>query len=211
MDGEDLLDAEPVQTLEIQGIEPLKMLSDPLRMRLVEVLRRHPATVKELAAVVELAPRSLYYHINLLERHGLIRVVRTRVVSGIIEKTYRATAYVFAFAQLSASGGAAMAETVGAQFHSTQQEFAASLQAGRLPGDPGYQLEWDLLTLSSADADAFVHRFAALLEEFQARSAAAEADQPVDTYRLLFTFFRTYFRGARREPQPEKGSGDAQP
>ena len=33
-------------------------------------------------------PNRLYYHVNLLEEHGLIRVTDTRLVSGIVERTY---------------------------------------------------------------------------------------------------------------------------
>ena len=50
-------------------------------------------TVKQIAADLKTPIKKLYYHVNLLEEHGLIRITSTRVVSGIIEKQYRVTAY----------------------------------------------------------------------------------------------------------------------
>src|SRR5260221_6725972 len=76
---------KPEPRLEIRGLEPLKIIADPLRLRLVEALRMAPATVKELAAQQDVAPKSLYYHIGLLERHGMVKVVDSRLVSGILE------------------------------------------------------------------------------------------------------------------------------
>ncbi|MCU0495598.1 MAG: helix-turn-helix domain-containing protein, partial [Chloroflexaceae bacterium] len=46
-----------------------------------------------LAKALHVPLKKLYYHVNLLEEHGLIRVSSTRVVSGIIEKQYQVTAY----------------------------------------------------------------------------------------------------------------------
>jgi DNA-binding transcriptional ArsR family regulator len=77
----------------IDTVETLKIVADPLRLRILAALRRSPATAKELARQLDTALKGLYYHLGLLEEHGLIRVRSTRVVSGIIEKQYEATAY----------------------------------------------------------------------------------------------------------------------
>ena len=77
----------------INDVETLKVVADPLRLRLLDVLRRGPSTVKQLATVLEVPLKKLYYHVNLLEAHALIRVVGTRLVSGILEKQYQVTAY----------------------------------------------------------------------------------------------------------------------
>jgi DNA-binding transcriptional ArsR family regulator len=83
----------PTHELIITDLEAHKALVNPLRLRLVELLVDEAQTVKQLAASVEVEPVKLYYHINLLEKNGLIRVVDTQIVSGIIEKWYRVTAY----------------------------------------------------------------------------------------------------------------------
>jgi len=79
--------------LVITDLETLKVISDPLRLQILEALHDAARTVKQIAAELNIAPSKLYYHINLMEEHGLIRVTDTRIVSGIIEKHYRATAH----------------------------------------------------------------------------------------------------------------------
>ena len=81
----------------IENLETLKVVADPLRLRILDAFGDKPHTVKQIAKVLEIPPNKLYYHVNMLEEHGLIRVVNTRLVSGIVEKTYRATAYLFVF------------------------------------------------------------------------------------------------------------------
>jgi len=67
-----------------------KAAADPLRIRMGLLLLEEPHTVKELAAALDVPPTRLYYHVRLLEEHGLIEVVERRLVSGIEERRYRA-------------------------------------------------------------------------------------------------------------------------
>jgi predicted ArsR family transcriptional regulator len=87
LDQEGLMDQ-----LVIEDLETLKVLSDPLRMQIAELMSYQPRTVKQVAKELGTTPHKLYYHVKLLEEHGLIRVVRTRLVSGIVEKHYQITA-----------------------------------------------------------------------------------------------------------------------
>ena len=100
---------EPAETLQIDDLETLKIVADPRRKQLIDLLRDDAATVKELAGALHVSPKSLYYHVNLLPKHGLIRVVDTRLVSGITEKRYRPTAYLFLFEELGLGAGSATA------------------------------------------------------------------------------------------------------
>ena len=56
---------------------------------------RYLAHAKQLAAEMDCPITRLYYHLKLLQSHGLIFVERTRKVSGIFEKYYRASARAF--------------------------------------------------------------------------------------------------------------------
>jgi DNA-binding transcriptional ArsR family regulator len=78
----------------IDDLETLRLMTQPLRLRLLEALRTspEPLAVKELAAALGVPQTRLYHHVNLLEERGLIRVARTRLVSGIVEKRYAVTA-----------------------------------------------------------------------------------------------------------------------
>ena len=83
--------------IRVTDLETLKVISDPLRVQILEHIGFASAsgrltTVKQLSNELDIPPTKLYYHINLLEKHGLIRIAETRVVSGIIEKHYQVCA-----------------------------------------------------------------------------------------------------------------------
>ncbi len=80
--------------LTITNVETLRVVADATRLRLIDALEK-PRTVKELATAFDMPKTRLYYHINLLERHGIVHVVASSVVSGIIEKRYQVTARRF--------------------------------------------------------------------------------------------------------------------
>jgi DNA-binding transcriptional ArsR family regulator len=85
--------AKPASTVfEINELEHLRIISDPLRLRLIAALYEKPLTVKQVADELELKPTKLYYHVSELERIGVVKVMETRVKSGIIEKYYQTLA-----------------------------------------------------------------------------------------------------------------------
>jgi DNA-binding transcriptional ArsR family regulator len=69
----------------------LRALSDPTRIQILLELADRAKTVKAVATGLGVGPTKLYYHFKILERAGLIRVSRRRMVSGIEERTYAAT------------------------------------------------------------------------------------------------------------------------
>lgn len=87
--------SEPDDQFVITNLETLKILSDPTRSEILTLLGHEALTVKEISKRLKANLHKMYYHINLLEEHGLVRVVETRLVSGIVEKHYRTTARRF--------------------------------------------------------------------------------------------------------------------
>jgi DNA-binding transcriptional ArsR family regulator len=84
--------AWPAPIYEVTELEQLRVLSVPLRLRILNTLFGQPQTVKQVADRLELPATNLYYHVNELERIGVVEIVETRVKSGIIEKYYKTTA-----------------------------------------------------------------------------------------------------------------------
>ena len=84
--------SKPQGTFIIKDRDTLKVVADPLRTQILEVMVSEPQTVKQVAGKLGLAPSKLYYHFGLLEKHGLIEVVETRAVANMTEKLYQATA-----------------------------------------------------------------------------------------------------------------------
>ena len=68
--------------------EQLRALADPLRARLLELVLERAATITEMAQAVYRPKSTVAYHVNLLVRAGLLRVVRTRRVRAIEERFY---------------------------------------------------------------------------------------------------------------------------
>lgn len=72
----------------MSDLETLKIYFDPLRARIMHLLVNQPRTVHEVAAHLGVPFTRLYYQFNLLEKHGLIRVVETRALAGAVEEKY---------------------------------------------------------------------------------------------------------------------------
>lgn len=70
--------------------EEIKIYSDPYRLRILHVFRRFgkPATVKEIADELGELPAKVHYHVKKLEKIGLLSLVDTREINGIIAKYY---------------------------------------------------------------------------------------------------------------------------
>jgi DNA-binding transcriptional ArsR family regulator len=89
------LATEIAEEAVVPNLEILRVLADSRRHEILTALMREPLTVRALAEQLRLPRTRLYYHLELLERHGLVRVVHTRMVSGALERTYRAAARTF--------------------------------------------------------------------------------------------------------------------
>lgn len=77
------------ETFHVTTDEQLRAVSNLTRHRIMAVLRFEPATITQIAERVGLAKGSSSYHVRLLERAGLVKVVRTRKVRGSPSGTTR--------------------------------------------------------------------------------------------------------------------------
>jgi DNA-binding transcriptional ArsR family regulator len=66
----------------------LAALSDEFRLTLLDRLSRQPASTTQLARGLGRPKGTVGYHLKVLERAGLVRVVRTRRVRAVTEKYY---------------------------------------------------------------------------------------------------------------------------
>jgi DNA-binding transcriptional ArsR family regulator len=189
----------------IADLETLKVISDPLRMRILDATGLanqlgELRTVKQLAAELETEPARLYYHVNLLEKHGLLKVGETQVVSGIIEKHYQVAALSITIDRDLFAAGAGhdeKSEAVMALLDSTLDAVRADMlrlvraigedeaAAARFSGKRG-QITRENARLSPAQAEAFNERLLALMNEFRKMSAPEGEESSV--YGLTFVF-----------------------
>jgi DNA-binding transcriptional ArsR family regulator len=186
--------------------ETLKLISDPLRLRLLELLRDESRTVKELAAALDAPVTKLYYHVNLLLEHGLIRVTDTRLVSGITEKRYRVIAARLSVDRAllgpTATGDDGLEAWLSVVLDEAKAEIRKSVRAGLIdvthqePARRGLELGRKWLRLTPAQAQSLSDRICALIEEPlpDVDSMAPNPDAPNETayvYEFLIGLYPT--------------------
>lgn len=89
------VDYELAETLEVDTAERMKALGDPLRLLIVDLVLERAMTVTDLAERVGRPRGSVAHHVKVLERAGLLQVVRTRKVRAIEERFYGRSATTF--------------------------------------------------------------------------------------------------------------------
>lgn len=79
---------EPANEVVIHDLEALRIYFDPLRTRIIHALGQEPRTIHEVAGILDIPFTRLYYHFQLLEKHGFIRQVDARSYGGAVEEKY---------------------------------------------------------------------------------------------------------------------------
>lgn len=174
------------EEIRITDLETLKVISAPLRVQILERVglaseAGQLTTVKQLSEVLDIPPTKLYYHINLLEKHGLIQIAETKVVSGIIEKYYqiaakriRADLDISKNAKIDRDAGMALAlSSITTMFEiakiNVEKSFQRRLEETQ-EGEPksvAMLTSQTMLQLSPEQAQDFITRVNALISEFE--------------------------------------------
>jgi DNA-binding transcriptional ArsR family regulator len=81
--------------LVVQEPEQLRALGDQLRAKIVLLIRERAASITELAEALAMPKGTVGHHVKVLEKAGLVRVVRTRKVRALTEKYYGRVARLF--------------------------------------------------------------------------------------------------------------------
>jgi DNA-binding transcriptional ArsR family regulator len=184
--------------LVVSDLETLRLISDPVRIQLLELMRGTQRTVKELAAELGVPSTRLYYHMNLLEEHGLIRVASTRMVSGIVEKRYAVTA-----ARLSVDRALlapAVEPATGLETHlafvldEAKAEILNAYRAGLIDAshenvaEGGLELGRIWLRLTTEEAGELDRRLTEILDEYRYRPPDDE-----DSNKIPFEFLLGFY------------------
>jgi DNA-binding transcriptional ArsR family regulator len=211
---------QPVKHLVIDDLKTVQIMADPLRSQVLELFGEEPLTVKQVADKLGLAPNRLYYHVNLLEQHGLLRVVETRMVGNMVEKLYHTAAERFEIkADLlsfsTAAGQKDAEQLVLSSLDATREDLLRSMEARRLRRLQGDELEPRQATvtrclsrLSDAQATDLVARLDALIEEFAqagkepSLGGGQEGGEQsnTQTYALAVAFYPTWSFPEEDEP-----------
>jgi DNA-binding transcriptional ArsR family regulator len=179
----------------ISDVETLKALSDPLRLRIIELMVRRPEgawSVKEMAAALDVPATRLYHHVELLLERDLVRAAEQRVVSGIIETRYQVSALSFRLDQGlvrgAGPGQTAARDVITTIFDETRRDLERVL-ASQPADDDGMldrtSLARSLVRLTPAQAAELRARLRSIVDEYDTASDGPDAT----TYHLLVVMY----------------------
>lgn len=169
------------------GLEQMRALSHPLRLRLLEVFGEHPRTTKQAAEALGEPPTKLYHHVAALERAGLVRLRETRQNRGTTEKYFEVTQN-----QLLAKTDEELLQDEEAQaamgfvlFDQAREELARALSAG--PERGSVVAVRGLLRLSKSEAKRLRKELMALLTRVSGRPCEGDARSRTKRRRYTLT------------------------
>src|SRR5919197_4725 len=90
-----LRDYEAEDVMTVAEPNQLRALGDDVRARIVLLIRERAASITQLAEALSMPKGTVGHHVKVLEKAGLVRVVRTRKVRALTEKYYGRTARLF--------------------------------------------------------------------------------------------------------------------
>src|SRR5579862_3953294 len=88
-------DYELAERIALTEPSQVKAISHPVRNTILGLLHERAATVTELATALARPKSTVAHHVKVLNRAGLVQVVRTRRVRAIEERFYGRTARMF--------------------------------------------------------------------------------------------------------------------
>ncbi len=171
-------DYEAVDVLVVREHEQLRALGDDLRSKIVVLLRERAASTTELAEKLGLPKGTVGHHVKVLEKAGLVQVVRTRQVRALTEKYYGRTARLFLF-KSTEEEGEGVRDVAAASLRRAAEEM--------LPLDDDDRTTFAVLRVRLTDADA--RRFVRRLEKLHEDILAADR-QEGEPYGLADALFK---------------------
>ena len=117
-------------THEITDLAHLKLLSDPLKLSLLQAFAEEPRTTRQVADGLGENITKLYRHVDALHDAGLLEVVDETQKRGTVERTFRAVARRFEVDHALFADGddGAAAKAIRDAFRATEAEVLESLQ-----------------------------------------------------------------------------------
>jgi DNA-binding transcriptional ArsR family regulator len=80
------------EVYEIENLEQLRSISDPLRVKIIHLTGAKPMTSQMLSEQLDISRTKIHYHLKELEKNKLIEVVKTEQVRNFIQMFYQPVA-----------------------------------------------------------------------------------------------------------------------
>ena len=102
------------EVFKIKELEQVRLLSDPLKLQLLQAFAEDAKTTKQVATELGESVTKLYRHVDALHDAGFLKIAGEKQKRGTVERTFRAVAHRFEadhslFSEDDAGQGAATA------------------------------------------------------------------------------------------------------
>lgn len=171
---------EPEHFQIVRDPRQIKAFTDPLRIRVLRVLREREATNQQIARLLEQPQARVLHHVRSLLDVELIRLVRQEVSGGNVEKYYRATARMYGLRP----GEERDVPLAGSVFASVAQDLDAA--HARWPSEPP-AFELRSTRIGPERRAEFEARLEALTEEFWGSPTRPATEDPGAPLQMLAT------------------------
>jgi len=196
---------QPAPVKMIEDLESIKIVSDPLRVQILEAMAAGPQSVNQIAEKLGLSASKLYYHFNKLEQHGFIKVVDKATRGNIVEKFYWVTAFDFRLdkAAHKLQGPSEPQHAISKLLHPldvTRQDAIRSMEArahalehGKPKHPRGVKAYREVRCIPDDKAQEFMEKLYALTEEFETLEQVESNEDAVNWALTILLYPSFYF------------------
>jgi len=190
-----LRQVEDKKVFEIDDLDTLGVLNDPLRMRIVHLAATEAKSVRELAETLGVPVTRLYYHVNMLLDAGIIEIAHTEKVGAMIQRRFRASADDYRLSKAAVDSirdDHQAAEVAAATVLDGARVDAEAMLAGYFadPDNPDRKGAFGrtYFTLSPERIGYWRERITSLVEEIDAESRDHAAADDAELYGMTYVF-----------------------
>lgn len=178
-----------IETYEINTLEQLRAVADPLRIQIIDLLISRPMTVTQLGEALGLAPAKIHYHVRELEKVGLLRLVEKREKGGVLEKYYQSIARDFSVSKdlfLTASPDDSLA-ALGAYIDQVKGDFlrACRVALERKDGQTPLTLGGARLYITPEEHRQLFDQIIALFKQYE-NQRGVEGEQEISATVIIY-------------------------
>jgi hypothetical protein len=184
----------------------VRVLADPLRLKLLGAFGACPRTTKQVARLLGEKPTKLYHHVETLERIGLLVLKETRPNRGTLEKYYQAVATRFQVGPAVFSGPEGSGEAVDPAasvlisiLDTTREEMTRALNSRGAEGRDAEQalVARALVRVAPERVARLRARLLAVIDRFEAEGKVEKPGEK-EVYALTVAFYPV--------PRPDQGA-----
>jgi DNA-binding transcriptional ArsR family regulator len=173
--------------LAVNTAQQFKALGDATRTRILDIMQQKPATAKQIAHLLKMAPGTIGHHLQVLEEAGLAQIVARRLVHGIVAKYYTRTALIYSYDFPPEVKG--QSDFTFEMLTHARDQLAEAIASGvvdRADSDPLGTSAFPRMRLSLERVSYYSKRLRALVDEY----IREEPDPDGQVYGLCTAFFK---------------------